>query len=114
MNFKEIQCLVKPKSLHNHLFYFIITSLFLNLPCLLKYEPLECTNHILFLFLFSITEYSILLNFFIHLFLAVLGLRCCMGSPLSSCSDWGLLSSCGEQASHCSGFVGAGAQAQAQ
>ena len=32
--------------------------------------------------------------------LAVLGLCCCVG--FSSCSGWGLLSSCGTQASHCS------------
>ena len=41
------------------------------------------------------------LNF--NLFLAVLGLHCCM-RIFSSCGRWGLLSSCDTQASHCSGF----------
>ena len=44
---------------------------------------------------------------FIYLFLAVLGLclglRCCSWA-FSRCSDPGLLSSCGVQASHCGGF----------
>ena len=40
---------------------------------------------------------------FIDLFLVVLGLCCCMRA-FSSCSKWGILSSCGVQASHCGGF----------
>ena len=39
----------------------------------------------------------------IYLFLDVLGLRCSMWA-ISSCREWGLLSSCDAQASHCSGF----------
>ena len=35
--------------------------------------------------------------------LAVLGLHCCTRA-FSSCSEWGLLSSWGAQASHCRGF----------
>ena len=38
----------------------------------------------------------------VNLFLPVLGLRCCVGA-FSSCSEWRLLSSCGAQASQCSG-----------
>ena len=30
----------------------------------------------------------------------MLGFQCCAG-PFSSCGEWGLLSSCGTQASHC-------------
>ena len=37
------------------------------------------------------------------LFFAVLGL-CCCEQAFSSCSEWGLLFSCGMGASHCSGF----------
>ena len=40
---------------------------------------------------------------FIHLFLAVLGLCCCMWA-FSSCRDQGLFSSCGVQTSYCGGF----------
>ena len=39
----------------------------------------------------------------IYLFSATLGLHCCM-QAFSSCSKWGLLSSCCAQASHCGGF----------
>ena len=39
----------------------------------------------------------------IYLFFAVSGLHCCLWT-LSSCSEQGLLSSCGMQASCCSGF----------
>ena len=38
-----------------------------------------------------------------YLFMAVLGVLCC-SAFFCSCSEWGLLSSCGERASHCSGF----------
>ena len=47
---------------------------------------------------------------FIYLVLAALGLRCgawalcCCAQAFSSCSEPGLFSSCGVQASHCSGF----------
>ena len=44
-----------------------------------------------------------------YLFLAVLGLCCCVGA--SCCGEWGLLSSCGVLASHCGGFSFCGAQA---
>ena len=46
---------------------------------------------------------------FIFLYLAVLGLHCCM-QAFSSCREKGLFSSCGVRASHCSGFC-CGAQA---
>ena len=36
-------------------------------------------------------------------FLAALGLRCCV-QAFSSCGEWGLLSSCSKQASHCGAF----------
>ena len=52
----------------------------------------------------------ILENNFIYLFLAVPGLCCCMGFS-SSCSERGLLSRCGGQASHCCCFSSCGAQA---
>ena len=45
----------------------------------------------------------ILKKIFFCLFLAVLGLRCCAWG-FSSCSNGGLLSSCGVWASHCVGF----------
>ena len=41
--------------------------------------------------------------FFKCLFLAVLSL-CCCAQAFSGCSEWGLLFSCGVQASHCGGF----------
>ena len=48
---------------------------------------------------------SFLSNFYlcIYLFLAVLGLHCCVRA-FSSCGFWGLLSSCSAQAFHCGGF----------
>ena len=55
-------------------------------------------------------DLSSFFNRFIYFFLAVRGLCCCMRA-LSSCREWGLLSSCSEQASHCCGFS-CGAQAQ--
>ena len=48
--------------------------------------------------------------FIFHLFLPALGLGCSKGAPrcfsraLPSCCEWGLLSSCGVQASGCGGF----------
>ena len=44
------------------------------------------------------------LKIYIYLFtLAVLG-HCCSAQAFSSCGEWGLLSSCGVQASRCGGF----------
>ena len=51
----------------------------------------------------SIFEFFLFKNFFIHLFLPALGLCCCK-QAFSSCGEWGLHSSCGGPASHCSGF----------
>ena len=45
-----------------------------------------------------------------YIFLAALGRRCCRGL-FSGCGEWGLLSSCGAQASHCGGFSCCTAQA---
>ena len=45
----------------------------------------------------------------VYLFMAVLGLCCCM--PFSSFREWGFLSNCGAQTSHCRGFSYCGAQA---
>ena len=42
--------------------------------------------------------------------MAALGLPCC-GCASPNRSEWGLLSSCSAQASHCSGFSCCGAQA---
>ena len=43
------------------------------------------------------------LNSYFFLFLPVLDL-CCYTRAFSSCGEWGLLSSCGVQASHCGNF----------
>ena len=48
--------------------------------------------------------YFIFKNVFIYLFLTVLGL-CCCAWIFSSCSDWGLLSSCVVGASYYGGFT---------
>ena len=48
--------------------------------------------------------------FIICLLLAALGFCCCT-QAFSGCSQWGLLSSCGAQTSHCSGISCRGAQA---
>ena len=48
-------------------------------------------------------------NLFIYLYLVAVGLCCCTWA-FSSCSKWGLLSSCIAQVSHCCGFS-CGAQA---
>ena len=45
-----------------------------------------------------------------YLFLAVLD-PCCCARTSSSCGEWGLLSSCDLQASHCGGLARCGAQA---
>ena len=54
---------------------------------------------------------------FIYLFLAVLGLHCCMWAFFSSCIEQGATLRCGTRASLCGGFsllwsVGSRAQAQ--
>ena len=59
----------------------------------------------LYLFILKINLFIL----FYYLFLAALGLRCCM-QVFSSCSEWGLLC-CGERASHCGGFSCCGAWA---
>ena len=43
------------------------------------------------------------LEFYLFLFLAVLGPRFCRGFPLAA-GEWGLHSSCSAQVSHCGGF----------
>ena len=50
------------------------------------------------------------INLFISLFLAALGLRCCVRA-FSSCGERGLLCSCDARASHCGGFSYCGARA---
>ena len=55
-------------------------------------------------------NFSFLKKYFIYLFLAVLGLHCCVGFSLS-CEEQGLLSSCSAQVSRCSGFSCCRAQA---
>ena len=40
---------------------------------------------------------------YIFIYFAALGLHCCT-QAFSSCGEWGLFSSCGKRASHCSGF----------
>ena len=59
-------------------------------------------NHLFFL-IFKIS--------FVYLFLAPLGLCCCV-RVFSSCGEQGLLSSCGAPASHCGGFSSCRARAQ--
>ena len=61
----------------------------------------------------SIRKYSFhifLINLFIYLFLAALGLHCC-AQAFSSCDEQGLLFRCGVQASHCGGLSCCGARA---
>ena len=65
-------------------------------------------NQLTFFFFFTIQ--SFLKFLFIHLFLAVLGLHCCV-LTFSSCRKQGLLSSCDAQASHCNAFSYCGAWA---
>ena len=64
---------------------------------------------ILIILNFQYTVFNIYIILFIYLFLPVLGLPYCL-QTFSSCGEWGLLSSCGAQASHSSGFS-CGAQA---
>ena len=59
--------------------------------------------------------FFLLINLFIYLFLAALGL-CCCAQAFSSCGKWGLLlvAVCGlliARASHCDGFSCCGARA---
>ena len=54
-----------------------------------------------------------LIKFFFLYFLSVLGLHCCTRA-FSSCSNRGLLSSCGAWAPHCDGFSSCGGQAWRQ
>ena len=59
----------------------------------------------------TISKVQLLLKKFIfNLFMAVLGLRCCV-KAFSNCGEQGLLSSCGAPASHCGGFSCCRAQA---
>ena len=52
-----------------------------------------------------ITVYFLFLkNKFIYLFLAALGLRCCLWA-FSSCGKRGATHRCGARASHCGGFL---------
>ena len=44
-----------------------------------------------------------LINLFIYLYLAVLGLRCCV-QAFSSCGEWGATLRCSARASYCHGF----------
>ena len=48
-------------------------------------------------------------SFFLFVYLAVLGLRCCPWA-FSCCGEWGLLSSCWVRVSHCGGFSCCGAR----
>ena len=57
-------------------------------------KSVSCLGQLLLVFLF----------FFFNLFLVVLGLSLLLHRFFSSCGEWGLLSSCNAQASHCSGF----------
>ena len=59
---------------------------------------------------FSFNIYTLLYLFSIYLVLASLGLGCCMWA-VSCGREWGLLSSCSAQASHCSGFSSCRARA---
>ena len=65
--------------------------------CLPHYTtPLQWSLHLLWWY----PHLRLYLSFFS---LAMLGLHCCTWS-FSSCSEWGLLSSCSARVSHCSGF----------
>ena len=50
------------------------------------------------------------MHFLILIYLAVLGLCCCVW-PFSGCGKWGLLTSCGAWASHCGDLSCCGVQA---
>ena len=57
----------------------------------------------------SLKKFFFKLIYFIYLFLAALGLRCC-ARAFSSCGERGLLFCSGARASHCGGFSCCGAQ----
>ena len=65
------------------------------------YSVIEALLTIICLLLFNIYRFDI--KFFFFFFLTVLGLHC-FARAFFSCSQQGLLSSCGAQASHCSSF----------
>ena len=79
---------------------FMISSLIfrslIHFEFVLVYGMMKCSNLIFWHWLFS-------KNCMFYLFLLALGLCCCPWA-FSSCGDWGLLSSCGVRAAHCSGF----------
>ena len=87
----------------SHCSVFVLGSKFCHLWCVLKYcvlfSPELSAN-----FLFSFFTIKILFIYiFISLFLAVLGLCCCV-QAFSHWGEWGLLSRCGMWASPCGGF----------
>ena len=69
-------------------------------PGMNTFEHLLNARHSSNALLYEVAQSSFL-NF--YLFLAALGLHCCAWA-FSSCSKWGLLSSCSAQASHCGSF----------
>ena len=87
----------------SHCSVFVLGSKFCHLWCVLKYcvlfSPELSAN-----FLFSFFTIKILFIYiFISLFLAVLGLCCCV-QAFSHWGEWGLLSGCGMWSSPCGGF----------
>ena len=71
---------------------------------IIAYE-ISCSSFFFFIFedsLFFKVGYFVSFVF-IYLFVAVLGLRCCVWA-FSRGGEWGLLSSCGTPASHCGGL----------
>ena len=77
-----------------------------------KYVTYRAKSSVLILYSFS-QYYSIFILLsllLLFLFLVALGL-CCSMQAFSSCGEWGLLSSCDAQASHCGSFSCHGAHA---
>ena len=73
-----------------------------SLDIVLEVELVE--HRVVLLLIFSRLFHTVFVCLFLCLFpLPVLCLHCCAWA-LSSCSEWGLLSSCSACASHCSGF----------
>ena len=79
-------------------------------PQFLSSFGLSLSPHTEFYLLINRDNIFSLKNFFwpvhtvaIFIYLAVLGLHGCT-QAFSSCGEWGLLSGCSEQASHCGGF----------
>ena len=70
-------------------------------------DPLSYLNSFFFFIFLNLKKNF---NFIYFLFLAALGLHCCM-QAFSSCSEWELTLRCGARASHCSGFSCCRAQA---